>query len=53
LYPSYQSKELVDAFKANNIDVRYEEIDSPYGHDSFLIEHRKLTGLIKDFLKSL
>ncbi|MDA2917908.1 homoserine O-acetyltransferase [Desulfobacterota bacterium AH_259_B03_O07] len=53
LYPSYQSIELVDAFRANDIDVIYHDIDSPYGHDSFLIEHKKLTSLIEDFLKSL
>ena len=53
LYPSYQSKELVDAFKANNIRVTYNELDSPYGHDSFLIDYEKLTSLIKKFLKSL
>lgn len=53
LYPSYQSKELVDAFRANGFSVVNHEIDAPYGHDSFLIEHEKLTPLIKDFLSSL
>ncbi|MGB7291097.1 MAG: homoserine O-acetyltransferase [Thermodesulfobacteriota bacterium] len=53
LYPSYQSKELVEAFRANNVFVVNHEIDAPYGHDSFLIEHEKLTPLIKDFLSSL
>ncbi len=53
LYPSYQSSELVDALKANNIDVTYNEIDSPYGHDSFLIDYEKLNPLIKSFFNSL
>lgn len=53
LYPSYQSKELVDAFLANGVPVASHEIDAPYGHDSFLIEHEKLAPLIKDFLSSL
>jgi homoserine O-acetyltransferase len=53
LYPSYQSKELVEAFRANDVFVVNHEIDAPYGHDSFLIEHEKLTPLIKDFLSSL
>jgi homoserine O-acetyltransferase len=53
LYPSYQSKELVEAFRANDVFVVNHEIDAPYGHDSFLIEHEKLTPLIKDFLNSL
>ncbi|HSE83942.1 MAG TPA: homoserine O-acetyltransferase [Thermodesulfobacteriota bacterium] len=50
LYPSYQSREIVDALLANGVNVTYHEIDSPYGHDSFLIEHEKLTRLINDFL---
>ncbi|MBI4228231.1 MAG: homoserine O-acetyltransferase [Deltaproteobacteria bacterium] len=53
LYPLYQSDELVRAFEENDIEVVYEIINSPYGHDSFLIEHEKLTVLIKDFLNSL
>ncbi len=53
LYPSYQSKELVEAFRANGVYVVNQEIDAPYGHDSFLIEHEKLTPLLKDFLSSL
>lgn len=53
LYPSYQSKELVEAFRANDVFVVNHDIDAPYGHDSFLIEHEKLTPLIKDFLSSL
>lgn len=52
LYPSYQSEEIVRALKANNIDVTYHKINSPYGHDSFLIEYKKFTGLIKVFLDS-
>ena len=50
LYPSYQSKEIVRALKANNIDVTYFEIKSDYGHDAFLLEHEKQTRLIKSFL---
>ncbi len=53
LYPPYQSKEIVKALEANDIEVDYHEIDSPYGHDSFLLEYEKLTGLITDFLDSL
>jgi homoserine O-acetyltransferase len=52
LYPSYQSVELVEAFRTNDVCVVNHEIDAPYGHDSFLIEHEKLTPLIKDFLNS-
>ncbi|MEE9213700.1 MAG: homoserine O-acetyltransferase [Thermodesulfobacteriota bacterium] len=50
LYPSYQSKELLEAFRQNKSDVQYNEIQSPYGHDSFLLEYEKLTDLIRGFL---
>lgn len=53
LYPTYQSKEIVKALAANNIDVIYQEIQSAYGHDSFLLEHEKLTHLITNFLVSI
>ncbi|GIW46679.1 MAG: homoserine O-acetyltransferase [Deltaproteobacteria bacterium] len=53
LYPTYQSEEIVEALEANNIDVVYHEIKSPYGHDSFLLEYEILTPLITDFLNSI
>ena len=52
LYPTYQSRELVDALRANRIDVRSHEIESGYGHDSFLLEHRKLTPLFRELLEA-
>lgn len=50
LYPSYQSKEIVKALKANGIDVSYCEIPSSYGHDAFLLEEEAQTNLIRGFL---
>ncbi len=52
LFPPYQSEEIVSALKANNIAVRYECVYSPYGHDSFLIEHEKLKQIITSFYSS-
>jgi homoserine O-acetyltransferase len=50
LYPTYQSCELVEALLANRIDVRSHEIESGYGHDSFLLEHERLTPLVRGML---
>lgn len=50
LFPSYQAKEIVSALMANGVDVTYCDIDSPYGHDAFLLEVDRLTGLMGDFL---
>jgi homoserine O-acetyltransferase/O-succinyltransferase len=50
LFPSYQAKEIVSALMANGVNVTYCDIDSPYGHDAFLLEVDRLTSLMGDFL---
>ena len=51
LYPAYQSQEIVKACKLAGVDASYCEINSTYGHDSFLLETEQETQLIGDFLK--
>jgi len=53
LYPPYQSKQLVKAIKANDLDVSNIEIESSYGHDSFLVEVDDQAKLIAPFLKRI
>ena len=50
LYPSYQSKDIVKALKANDLDVSSVEINSSYGHDAFLVEVDSQSKLISHFL---
>jgi homoserine O-acetyltransferase len=50
LYPSYQSKEMVRALKANDLDVSDIEINTSYGHDAFLVEVEGQSKLISHFL---
>lgn len=50
LYPSTQSKQIVKALKANDLDVSDIEIKSSYGHDSFLIEYEAQSKIISHFL---
>lgn len=50
LFPSFQSKELVNALMRNKKDVSYCEIQSPCGHDAFLLEYETQTKIIKSFL---
>src|ERR1700690_2931702 len=52
LYPSYQSQELVRALRARNRDVAYVELESNYGHDSFLVDVVEQTDLVRGFLAS-
>jgi homoserine O-acetyltransferase len=53
LSPSYQSKEIVSALRANNINTTYKEIKSQYGHDSFLLKYKQLTPLVRRHLNKL
>lgn len=50
LFPTAQSKEMVEALLSNGKDVSFIDIDSPYGHDAFLLEEEKLTRIISGFL---
>ena len=38
LFPVWQQRELAALLEAETIPVTYVELDSPYGHDTFLIE---------------
>jgi homoserine O-acetyltransferase len=52
LYPSYQSQEMVRALRAHNRDVAYVELQSNYGHDSFLVDVAEQSALVAGFLSS-
>jgi homoserine O-acetyltransferase len=50
LYPSSQSREMVRALKADDVDVSYVEIQSDYGHDAFLVEFEDQSRAISNYL---
>ncbi|MHC4169255.1 MAG: homoserine O-acetyltransferase MetX [Planctomycetota bacterium] len=50
LFTPAQSKAMVDALIANNRDVSFCDIASPYGHDAFLLEPETLGAFISGFL---
>jgi homoserine O-acetyltransferase len=52
LYPTYQSQEMVRALRAHNRDVAYVELQSNYGHDSFLVDVAEQSALVTGFLSS-
>ncbi len=52
LFPPEQSRQIVHALLANNKDVTYCNIESPYGHDAFLLEPEVLGKLVSGFLDS-
>ncbi len=51
LYPTYQSKSMVQAMKMNGLDVSFCEIEADWGHDAFLLPNERLTALVKGFLE--
>jgi homoserine O-acetyltransferase len=50
LYPPYQQEMIAGALLGNGVDARYVEIDSPHGHDAFLIEDDQVGAALHDFL---
>jgi homoserine O-acetyltransferase len=50
LFTPFQSRTIVDALVANNKDVSFCDIASPYGHDAFLLEPDTLGSFISGFL---
>ena len=52
LYPAYQQQQLCDAVAANGVASEYVEIDSPHGHDAFLINSDQLAEPLERFLAS-
>lgn len=50
LFPSSQSRELVAALIQSGRHVSFVELDSPFGHDSFLLELEQLEEVVRPFL---
>ena len=45
LYPPHQSREIVELGQRAGVDAAYAELDSPHGHDAFLIESEQLGAI--------
>jgi homoserine O-acetyltransferase len=52
LYPPAQSRELVRLLKRTNIPVTYINLETPYGHDSFLIENPAFANVVRHYLEN-
>lgn len=52
LFPPYQSQELTDALIQAGRDVTYLNIESPFGHDSFLLETETEGKIVSAFLSA-
>lgn len=50
LYPPEQSRELHELARAAGAKSRFVELDSPWGHDSFLLDAEHQGGAAREFL---
>ena len=50
LYPTYQQRQIADMLVAHGVPSQYVEIDSPHGHDAFLINFEQVGPPLKRFL---
>jgi homoserine O-acetyltransferase len=50
LYPAYQSREIVEAVNAAGGEAEYVVLDSPHGHDAFLLEFDQVSEALTKFL---
>ena len=51
LYPTYQQKQIHSILSEKGVDSTYVEIDSPHGHDAFLINFDQVGAPIQSFLE--
>jgi len=48
-----RSREIVKALLDNRRDVSYAEIDAPHGHDAFLLDDDRYTGVVRSYFNSV
>lgn len=50
LYPLHQQKELAEAMRRVGVRTNFAVVDSPHGHDGFLIDFQLLRPILVDFI---
>jgi homoserine O-acetyltransferase len=53
LYPPHQQQRTHEELSALEVDSRYHLIQSPHGHDGFLIETDAMSETLSDFLEEM
>jgi len=53
LYPHSYSEDIIHFLMAKGVNTTYAKIKSSYGHDAFLLEQEKESGIIKNFLERI
>jgi homoserine O-acetyltransferase len=53
LFPVEQQQQVADGLRAGGADARFIGMDSPQGHDAFLVDYDRFGPAVRDFLQSL
>jgi homoserine O-acetyltransferase/O-succinyltransferase len=53
LYPPHQPQEIIRLAREAGVEAEYAELDSPHGHDAFLIDLEPLGDIVTKFLASV
>ncbi|MFC5608508.1 homoserine O-succinyltransferase MetX [Variovorax soli] len=48
-----RSREIVNALLDNRCNVSYAEIDAPHGHDAFLLDDVRYTGVVRSYFERI
>ena len=52
LYPTSESRAIVHALNAAGADASFVELESPFGHDAFLLENAEMEAIVSGFLRN-
>jgi homoserine O-acetyltransferase len=52
LFPVWQQRELAEALEKRGVSVDYVELDSPYGHDTFLVDRERVGSAVRAHLEA-
>ncbi|MFP7721337.1 homoserine O-acetyltransferase MetX [Lysobacter sp. A3-1-A15] len=53
LFPLQQQQEIADGLRDGGADARFLPLESPQGHDAFLVDIARFGPAVRDFLESL
>jgi homoserine O-acetyltransferase len=53
LYPPHQAQGIVELARQAGVEAEYAELDSPHGHDAFLLELEALGEVVTKFLANV
>jgi homoserine O-acetyltransferase len=52
LYPLHQQQELAESMRRAGVRINFAVLDSPHGHDGFLIDFQLLRPILVDFINN-